>query len=388
MEERGVKVDIGALRGLELSLSGELEGIAVDVYRMAGHEFNIGSPRQLGQVLFEELKLPRGKRTKTGFSTNVDVLQQLSPAHPIVERVLRHRELTKLCGTYLAPLRESADPATHRVHATVNQTGTATGRLSSSDPNLQNIPVRTDLGRRIRNCFVAEPGQVLVSADYSQVELRVLAHVSGDEELSEAFRRGEDIHTWTAARILGVRPKDVTPESRRLAKVVNFGLVYGMGDYGLSWRAEIPVEQARAFLDGYMTRFSGVARWMDRVVEDAKQCRCVRTFSGRVRPPPGIADAKRNVAEATRRYALNAPIQGSAADIIKRAMVRLEERFRSGKMGTGMILQVHDELLFEVTEGKARQARKVIREEMENAWQLDVPLVAEIGTGKSWGEAH
>lgn len=388
MEERGVKVDLGLLAGLEQELSAELAGIEREIHRLAGHEFSIGSPKQLGQVLFDELKLRRGRRTKTGYSTDIGVLQELASQNPIVQHILRHRELTKLCNTYLGPLRELADPVTHRVHATFNQTGTATGRLSSSDPNLQNVPVRTDLGRRIRNCFVAGPGNVLVSADYSQIELRVLAHVSGDEQLSEAFRRGEDIHTWTAAAILGIAPKDVKPEDRRLAKVVNYGLVYGMGDHGLSSRAEIPIEQARAFLDGYMARFSGVARWRERIVEEAKQNGFVRTISGRMRPTPGIADRNRGVAEATKRYALNAPIQGSAADIIKRAMISLEQKLRGADVGIGMILQVHDELVFEVEESKLVAAREMVRTEMENAWRLDVPLAVDIGAGRSWGEAH
>jgi len=304
-----------------------------------------------------------------------------------VREVLKYRELTKLCNTYLEPLRLAARAKTHRVHATFNQTGTATGRLSSSDPNLQNIPIRTELGKRIRSAFVAEPGNLLVSADYSQIEMRVLAHLSGDEELAEAFRRGEDIHARTAAAILRKDIADVKPEDRRLAKVVNYGLVYGMGDHGLSSRAEIPIEQARAFLEEYMARFAGVARWRDRTIEQARLDGCVRTISGRIRPTPGIADPNRAVAEATKRYAINAPVQGSAADIIKSAMLRLEERMSDG-FGVGMMLQVHDELVFEVPEASMGEARDVIRTEMENAWSLTVPLVAETGAGRNWGEAH
>jgi DNA polymerase I len=260
--------------------------------------------------------------------------------------------------------------------------------LSTSDPNLQNIPIRTELGKRIRSAFVAESGNVLVSADYSQIELRVLAHLSGDEELAEAFRRREDIHARTAAAILRKDIADVKPEDRRLAKVVNYGLVYGMGDYGLSSRADIPIEQARAFLEEYMTRFAGVARWRDQTIEQARQDGYVRTISGRVRPTPGIADPNRAVAEATKRYAINAPVQGSAADIIKSAMLRLEERVSGRGFGTGMILQVHDELVFEVPEAKLEEVREVVGTEMENAWSLTVPLVVETGAGRSWGEAH
>ena len=388
MEERGIKVDLAGLSRLEGQLTQNLKAIERHVYQLAGHEFNIGSPKQLGAVLFEELKLARGKRTKTGYSTGVEVLNELAPKNEVVREVLRYRELTKLCNTYLEPLRLAAREKTHRVHATFNQTGTATGRLSSSDPNLQNIPIRTELGKRIRSAFVAEPGNVLVSADYSQIEMRVLAHLSGDEELAEAFRRGEDIHTRTAAAILRRDIVEVKPEDRRLAKVVNYGLVYGMGDYGLSSRADIPIEQARAFLEEYMARFRGVARWRDETIEQARQSGYVRTISGRIRPTPGIADPNRAVAEATKRYAINAPVQGSAADIIKSAMLRLEERMSERGFGTGMILQVHDELVFEVPEAKLEEARELIRTEMENAWSLAVPLVVEIGAGRSWGEAH
>jgi DNA polymerase-1 len=388
MEERGVKVDLACLSQLEVQLVQDLKAIERQVYQLVGHEFNIGSPKQLGVVLFEELKLARGKRTKTGYSTSVDVLNELAAQNQVVREVLRHRELTKLCNTYLEPLRLAARENTHRVHATFNQTGTATGRLSSSDPNLQNIPIRTELGKRIRNAFVVEPGNVLVSADYSQIEMRVLAHLSGDEQLAEAFKRGEDIHASTAAAILRKEIADVKPEDRRLAKVVNYGLVYGMGDYGLSSRAEIPIEQARAFLDEYMAKFAGVARWREQTIEQAKQDGYVRTVSGRIRPTPGIANPNRAVAEATKRYAINAPVQGSAADIIKSAMLRLEERLSGGGFGIGMILQVHDELVFEVPETKLEEAREMIRTEMENAWNLTVPLVVETGAGRTWGEAH
>lgn len=387
MEERGIKVDLAGLSRLEAQLTTNLKAIERHIYQLAGHEFNIGSPKQLGVVLFEELKLARGKRTKTGYSTSVDVLNELASKHEVVREVLKYRELTKLCNTYLEPLRLAAREKTHRVHATFNQTGTTTGRLSSSDPNLQNIPIRTELGRQIRSAFVAEHGSVLISADYSQIELRVLAHLSGDEQLTEAFIRGEDIHARTAAAILRKDIGEVKPEDRRLAKVVNYGLVYGMGDYGLSWRAEIPIEQARAFLEEYMARFSGVAQWRERVVEEAKQVGYVRTISGRVRPTPGISDPNRAVAEATKRYALNAPVQGSAADIIKSAMLKLEERL-GARFGIGMILQVHDELVFEVVERKQEEVREAVRSEMESAWKLSVPLVVETGVGRSWGEAH
>jgi DNA polymerase-1 len=388
MEERGVRLDLSGLSDLEQELTDEVSGIQKTIHMLAGREINIASPKQLGSLLFEELKLGRGRRTKTGYSTASAVLEQIADSHPIVREILHWRELTKLCNTYLGPLRELADPVTHRIHPTFNQTGTATGRLSCSDPNLQNIPVRTELGRRIRACFVAAPGNVIISADYSQIELRVLAHVSGDEALADAFRRGEDIHAWTAAEILGVKPGDVTPDQRRLAKVVNFGLVYGMGDFGLASRTDIPLEQARAFLDAYMTRFAAVARWMEATADKARNEGAVRTISGRHRSVLGIADRNRNVSEAARRAALNAPIQGSAADIIKQAMLCAEQALESDDVQPGMLLQVHDELVFEVPEASLKKSIALVRDAMEGAWQLSVPLTVDIGSGRSWGEAH
>lgn len=383
MERRGVKVDRQSLVGLEQELAAEQQRLQQDIWRLAGEEFNVASPRQLGEVLFGRLRLARGRRTKTGYATGSDILAELAPKHEIVRLVLRFRELGKLCGTYLGPLVALADSETQRVHATLNQTGTSTGRLSASNPNLQNVPIRTELGRRIRRAFVAESGKRLVSADYSQIEMRVLAHLSGDERLKQAFASGEDIHVATAAAILNLNPEAVTQDQRRVAKMVNYGLVYGMGDYGLSWRMDMPVEEARLFLDGYMERFSGVARWREAVIEQARRDGFVRTISGRLRPVPGITEQNRVVVEAARRAALNAPVQGSAADIIKLAMLRIEELLP----GT-MILQVHDELLLEVDEHRARETAEMVRVEMERAWQLDVPLVVECGIGGDWSEAH
>ncbi|MEO0080202.1 MAG: DNA polymerase I [candidate division WOR-3 bacterium] len=388
MEERGVKVDLSFFASLEQELTKEQQRIEQEVWRLAGTRFNIGSPKQLGKVLFEKLSLPKGRRTKTGYSTGQDVLEDLALKYPIARLVLDYRELDKLCNTYLRPLRQLADKRTHRIHATFNQTGTATGRLSATNPNLQNIPIRSEIGRRVRNGFIADDGMALISADYSQIELRVLAHVTHDERLCEAFERGEDIHAATAAAILNIDISQVTEEHRRIAKMVNYGLIYGMGDYGLSWRMDIPVEEARQFVDEYMTRFPGVARWRERLVEQAKEDGFVRTISGRIRPVPGIAGSNRVLAEAQKRAALNAPMQGSAADIIKQAMINVEERLAREGIKGGMILQVHDELLFEVANEDVGSATACIREEMEGAWKLDVPLVVEIGTGRSWGEAH
>lgn len=388
MEERGVMIDAKYFRGLEGELSGELAAVERRVWQLAGVEFNVRSPQQLAEVLFERLKLPHGRKLKTGYSTNLSVLSGLADRHPVVQEVLRFRELTKLIGTYLSPLLTAARAGTSRVHAEFNQTGASTGRLSSSNPNLQNIPIRTEEGRRIRAGFIAGDGNVLVSADYSQIELRVLAHLSGDEELRAAFERGDDIHIQTAAAVFGVEPAAVSQEQRRMAKVVNYGLIYGMGDFGLSSRMKIPLEEARGFLDDYMAKFQGVARWRDHLLAEAGETGVVRTLSGRIRPVPGVTSRNRNVADAARRAAINAPVQGSAADIIKRAMIRLEERFRMERIQPGMLIQVHDELLFEVPAGRLEEACRPVRQEMECAWQLDVPLVVDIGTGQNWGEAH
>lgn len=388
MEERGIKVDVHLFEKLEQELGAEQAQIERQVHDLAGGGFNISSPKQLGEVLFGKLKLARGRRTKTGFSTSAEVLEELAKEHEIARLVLKFRELSKLCGTYLRPLRETADPKTARVHCRFNQAGTSTGRLSASEPNLQNVPIRTEVGRRIRSGFVADGGSVLMSADYSQIELRVLAHLAQDEALIEAFRSGEDIHVHTAAAILGIDRDKVTEEHRRIAKMVNYGLIYGMGGYGLSWRTDIPVEQAQAFLDEYMLRFAGVARWREQLVEHARETGVVRTISGRIRPVPGIVESNRVQAEAARRAAINAPVQGSAADVMKQAMLRLEEKMAGGEFGTGMVLQVHDELVFEVRKDRTDQARELVQEEMRNAWKLDVPLEVSIGVGPNWGEAH
>jgi len=398
MEERGVKIDPGFFSRFNQELLSEQRRLEKRIWELAGVEFNIGSPKQLAEVLFERLKLPKGRKTKTGFSTGSDVLAELAGAHPIVAEVLRYRELDKLSSTYLAPLPALADPKTHRLHTHFNQWGTSTGRLSSSLPNLQNIPIRGELGRKIRQGFIADDGMMLISADYSQIELRILAHFTGDERLIEAFVKGEDIHAATAAAILGIPITQVTAEHRRIAKMVNYGLIYGMGDWGLSSRTDIPVEQARAFMDEYFLRFPGVAEWRERVTEQAKRDGYVRTIAGRIRPLPGIVSENRQLAESALRAALNAPMQGSAADIMKRAMLRVEARLNElgfsrpwpepGKTAGGIILQIHDELLVEVDERYLEEAKEVVRAEMEDAWKLVVPLVVEIGAGPNWGEAH
>lgn len=387
MEDRGVKVDSAVLRQLEAELTAELIRLEHEVWQTAGVEFNIASPKQLGHVLFERLKLARGRRTKTGYSTDQTVLSELARHHPVVSLILRWRELTKLNTTYLRPLQELVDPTTGRIHATFDQTGTSTGRLSAIEPNLQNIPVRTPLGRNVRRAFVAAPGRVLISSDYSQIELRVLAHLSGDERLCEAFAAGEDIHVATAAAIFNISRDAVTDAQRRIAKMVNYGIIYGMGDYGLAWRMDLPRDEARAFVQGYMVKFPGVAKWQRETVENARRDGIVRTISGRIRPVPEVASTNRVVAEAAERAALNAPVQGSAADIIKAAMIRIDREL-SGNEGVGIVLQVHDELLLEAEEGKAAAVADVIKDEMERAWPLNVKLTAIINIGHDWSRLH
>lgn len=388
MEERGVKIDVDFFRSLEKDLSGQLRAIESKIWQLAGRQFNISSPKQLGEILFRHLKLPTGKKTKTGFSTSSEVLANLVDEHPIVAEIIHYRELEKLCTTYLAPLPTMADPVTNRLHTRFNQWGTSTGRLSSSEPNLQNIPVRGELGEKIRNGFIADQGMVLISADYSQIELRVLAHFSEDEHLITAFQHGEDIHVATASAILNIPPEQITPEHRRIAKMVNYGLIYGMGDWGLAARMDIPREQARVFMEEYFLKFPGIARWREQLIEVAKRDGYVRTISGRMRPIPGISSENRQEVEMALRMALNAPIQGSAADIMKAAMIKIDQRLREMGVRGGMILQVHDELLLEVEEDRCSAVRDMVRLEMENAWQLKVPLKVDIGVGRSWGEAH
>jgi DNA polymerase-1 len=388
MEARGVKIDVEFFKKLEEELTNELHNLEERIWSLAGERFNIGSPKQLSEILFNRLKLPKGRKTKTGYSTGSDVLMSLSNAHPIIPEILRYRELDKLCNTYLAPLPALADPITHRLHTRFNQWGTSTGRLSSAEPNLQNIPIRGELGKKIRCGFVADEGKTLISADYSQIELRVLAHFTGDERLISAFQKGEDIHAATAAAILNIPLEQVTAEHRRIAKMVNYGLIYGMGDWGLSSRMDIPVEQARAFMDEYFLKFPGVARWREQITELAKRDGFVRTIAGRIRPVPGIASTIRQEAEAALRAALNAPMQGSAADIMKKAMINVDARLQEMGIEGGITLQIHDELLVEVDEDKSEAVKEMVKWEMENAWQLNVPLVVEVGTGKNWGVTH
>jgi DNA polymerase-1 len=390
MESRGVKIDVKFFNKFNRELKEELQLIEKGIYQEAKLDFNINSPKQLSYVLFERLKLPTKKRTKTGHSTDFSTLQGLKDAHPIVPKILRHRELSKLISTYLEPMLELCDSKTHRIHTSFNQTGTATGRLSSSNPNLQNIPMRGELGKKIRQGFIAKDGFSLISADYSQIELRVLAHITGDEGLKEAFEKGEDIHSKTACAILNLKKQEVTEEHRRIAKAVNYGLIYGLSDYGLSSGLGIPLKKAQSFIAEYLSSYPKVEEWRAKILETAKDNGLVRTILGRIRPLPGLFSKNRIVFEATQRAAINAPIQGSAADIMKKAMVLIAQRLKEEGFEGGIIIQVHDELVFEIEEKKIKPAAELIKIIMENPLEhkLAVPLEVSIGVGKNWASAH
>ena len=383
MEVAGVAIDREALALLDTEFSREMARLESEIYLDVGHEFNLGSPKQLEQILFYELNLPKGKRTKTGYSTDASVLEELKPAHPMIAKLLDWRLYSKLRSTYIEALPLLVSERDGRLHTTFHQAVAATGRLSSSDPNLQNIPIRSDLGRRIRRAFVAgSPEVTLLAADYSQIELRIIAHVSGDEHLRDAFARGADIHRETAARVLHKAPEDVTHDERSMAKMVNFGLAYGMSDFGLSSRAGISRAEAKEFIDNYFATYSGISYYMLHIKELARQQGFVSTLLGRRRSIPELRiPALRSAGE---RMAINMPIQGTAADIVKIAMIRLPERLRQAGLGARMLLQVHDELVLEVPRGEVDATAPILRETMENALKLDVPLTVDVKVGDDW----
>jgi DNA polymerase-1 len=358
------------------------------VHELAGTPFNVASPKQLGEVLFERLKLPRGKKTKTGWSTDVEVLTGLAEEHPIAARVLDYRSLAKLKSTYCDALPKLVHPDTGRIHTSFNQAVTATGRLSSSDPNLQNIPIRTEEGRRIREAFIPAEGNGLLAADYSQVELRILAHMADEPALKDSFARGEDIHARTASEIFGVFLEMVTPDMRRQAKTINFGVLYGMSAFGLAKSLGIGRKEAQAYIDNYFARYPKVLEFMEAKKDEARRQLYVTTLLGRRCAVPEIASKNGAVRGYAERNAINYPIQGSAADIIKVAMVRISERLAAEQLQTRMVLQVHDELVFDVPEAEREAVQDLVRQEMEGAAQLEVPLLVDIGWGRNWREAH
>ena len=386
MEEAGVKVDTERLHGFSSELDRQLEGIKKRIYFLAGEEFNINSPRQLGHILFDVLKLKPGKRKKTGYSTEVGVLEELALEHELPKEVLDWRALFKLKTTYVDVLPALADPRTSRIHTIFHQAATATGRLSSSDPNLQNIPVRGDWGRKMREAFIPEEGFRIIAADYSQIELRVLAHISGDETLKRQFLEGRDIHTMTAAEVFGIAPEQVGSEHRRVAKVVNFGIIYGITPYGLGQATGKSAGEAGEYIKRYFERHPRVAAYMKAVVEEAGNLGYVRTLSGRKRPIPELASGDRRVRALGERFAMNSPIQGTAADIIKKAMINLHDALKSTR--TRLILQVHDELVFESPEDEAAAMLDIIKTGMSGAAGLSVPVAVEAGAGRNWAEAH
>ncbi len=388
MEARGVKIDRQLFQKISAEIETERERLKKEIFRKAGVEFNINSPQQLSKVLFEKLALPKTKRTKTGFSTDSSVLLELAPSAPIVQDILRYREITKLQTTYLEPMQKLIKTETGRIHCQFNQTGTATGRLSSSNPNLQNIPIRSDWGKKIRQGFVAEPGYLLISADYSQIELRILAELSGDEKLKEAFLINEDIHTRTASEVFN-KPKDkVTENERRIAKMVNYGLIYGISDFGLSVGLGISQDEARRIIDDFLAIHYQVAEWQEKTIAETKETGLAKTMFGRIRPMPGIFAQNRIIYEASVRAAINHPIQGSAADIIKKAMIEIYEQMRKKDFQGGIILQVHDELLLEVEASRIDEAKDLVKQIMQKKYLSEVPLVVNIGTGKNWAIAH
>jgi DNA polymerase I len=384
MEATGVALDRAALEVLDREFGAEIGRLEEGIYADVGHEFNLGSPKQLEQVLFFELNLPKGKRTKTGFSTDASVLEELRPAHPMIDKLLEWRVYTKLRSTYVEAL-PTLIAADGRLHTTFHQAVASTGRLSSSDPNLQNIPIRTELGRKIRRAFVAgAPDLVLLAADYSQIELRILAHVSGDEHLKDAFARGADIHRETAARVLGKAPEEITHAERSMAKMVNFGLAYGMSDFGLASRANIPRAEAQAFINSYFAAYSGISYYMMEIKEQAKRQGWVETLLGRKRQIPELNASNPALRGAGERMAINMPIQGTAADIQKIAMIRVDERVRASGLRARLLLSVHDELLFETPREEVDALAALVRETMEGALPLSVPLIVDVKVGDDW----
>ncbi len=385
METAGVAIDVDALRNLSATIRVRLEALTEEIYRLAGTEFNIGSPKQLAFVLFEKLQLPALKRTKTGLSTDAEVLEQLAPQHEVVARIVEHRELSKLLSTYVDVLPNLVDPTTKRLHTTFNQTVASTGRLVTTDPNLQNVPIRTEVGQQIRRAVVAgRPDHVLLSADYDQIELRVLAHITEDPGLLDAFRRGEDIHNVTAAEVFGVAHADVSANQRRLAKVFNYGIAYGISDFGLASQLGIARGEAQQFMDTYFARYPRVAEYMRTTVERARREGYVTSLLSRRRYLPDILSRNRQIREAAERIAINAPIQGSAADVIKIAMLRIDQDLLPAMPGLMMILQIHDELLFELPRDLVAEATPKIKEIMEGAYPLAAPLRVSVGTGPNW----
>ena len=387
MELTGFRVDREGLREFGIYLDGLTIQLEQEIYQLAGGKFNINSPKQLGDVLFGKLELPAKKKTKSGYSTNAEVLEELIPYHPIISKILEYRKYKKLSSTYVEGLKDTIGPDS-RIRSVFRQTDTRTGRISSAEPNMQNIPIRTEPGSRMRDFFEAEEGNLLVDADYSQIELRVLAALANDSAMIEAFREGVDIHTRTAAQVFDLPEAFVTPQMRSRAKAVNFGIVYGIGAFSLSRDIGVSMQEADTYIKNYKKTYSGIAAYLERAIEDAKEKGYAETLFGRRRPLPELKASNRVQRAFGERVAMNAPIQGTAADIIKIAMVRVYRRLKTEVPAARLILQVHDELIVETPQGSAEQVRELVRQEMESAVSLSVPLLVDAKVGKTWGEAH
>ncbi len=386
MQRAGVRLDSGILHEMSRDLKEQLDQVEADLYADIGHSVNINSPKQLSDLLFGELGLPKTRRTKSGYSTDANALESLKGMHPVVDRILDYRQVAKLKSTYVDALPQMVNARTGRIHTSYHQTGSATGRVSSSDPNLQNIPVRTELGRQVRRAFVADSGCRLLSADYSQIELRVLAHLSQDPSLLEAFRRGEDIHAATASQMFNVAINDVDSEQRRIAKVLNFGVIYGLGPYGISQQTGFSREEGRNFIDTYLARYPGINQYLESVKDQTRSTMYAETLLGRRRYFPDIQSTNHNMRAAAERMAINMPIQGTAADIMKKAMINVQARLQREEMRSKMILQVHDELVFEVPEDEMDAMTSLALDEMPAALELDVTLRVDVKSGYSWGD--
>ena len=387
MERAGVKIDTYRMGEITARLADRVEELESQAYELAGEEFMLGSTQQVARILFEKLELTPGRKGKTGYSTDTRVLRSIRDEHPIVPVIEEWREYSKLLNTYLGPLPSLISEEDGRLHTTFNQAVAATGRLSTSNPNLQSIPIRTELGREIRSAFVAEPGHRMLSADYSQIELRILAHVSGEPKLREAFARGDDIHTATAAEVLGKDPATLTTGERSVAKMINFGIIYGISAFGLSENLEIPREEAQTYIDAYLARFPLVQDFIQRTIEQARRDGYVTSLLGRRRPVPEIRASNRQTRSLGERLAVNFVMQGSNADIIKVAMIRIHRRLRDEGRGARLVLQIHDELLLEVPETEVSAVRELVRQEMCGAYPLDPPLAVDVGVGDDWDEA-
>jgi DNA polymerase-1 len=383
MELVGVKLDTAHLKEISERVKLEADALELEIFALAGEEFTLGSPRQLEEILFGKLGLSRKRRGKTGYSTDARVLQAIRSEHEIIAKIERWRELTKLAQTYLDALPLLVDSQS-RLHTTFNQTAATTGRLSSNNPNLQNIPIRTPLGREIRSCFIAEPGNLLVSADYSQVELRLLAHIAGEDVLKEIFRHGEDVHTATACRVFRVAPDEIDPGMRSKAKMINYGIVYGLSAYGMADRLDIPQEEADDFIQRYLAGFPAVGRFIEETIEQGTEHGYVSTLFGRRRQVPELRARRWELRKQGERFAVNMVIQGTAADIMKVAMVRCESALKAEALSSRLVLQIHDELLFEGPAAEAAQVKEIAVREMSGAYELDPPLAVEAGIGPDW----